>query len=697
MKCIALALPCALLLALCSCQHPEPTAAVPSTAIAATPAIEAPLGFLRAQGREIVDEEGRRVELRGCNIGSWLLIEPWMLDIADQADIKCEKDIWDLIEKRFGREAKLDLIKTYRGSFFTEDDVARIRKTGMNCLRVPIWWRAVSDPEFGGDMDYLDRCVRWCARNGVYAILDLHGAPGGQSSGADITAERTDGGLWKQEVFKVQTIDWWKTVAGRFKDEPAVMGYDLINEAFTAPYNDLMDMYGRLYEAIRGVDPRHILIIEDGLLGFYRMPRPAERGWTNVVYSFHYYPQTPEEGLKAEGTTLPAFNRAALQFDVPVLVGEFNTLLVERGGVDKFMRYREVFDFYGWAWTFWSFKKIEQSRDTIWGLVGYCDARVIPELQTASLEEIRQSFGKLRTENLGENELLGAALGASRRWADTAPLPLQGARWLDLRDASLNRAKGGDLRMEWGWTPPNAGYWKKGDTISWYVDVEADGVWEFGLHMANNGDGNRAQVWIDGVHAVDASLPNTKGWRAYRDASVGHFRLAKGPHTVEFGQADDAGAFINLRGAWIRPSSSAAMEPDGRAIWLKPGRGMILAKNSPIRVEWMNDPPNIGYWDSGAKASWAVTLPRNGRYQVQPTYSANNPKTVLKILVDDQPALSQHLAGTGGWHTFRSSDMGQVEIPAGTHTLSAIWQTPAQEGAGNMQGIYLAIQEPAAP
>ena len=38
------------------------------------------LGFLRADGTRLVDEKTRQpVVLKGCNLGNWLMIEPWML------------------------------------------------------------------------------------------------------------------------------------------------------------------------------------------------------------------------------------------------------------------------------------------------------------------------------------------------------------------------------------------------------------------------------------------------------------------------------------------------------------------------------------------------------------------------------------------------------------------------------------------
>ena len=133
------------------------------------------MNFLHTRGRYVVDEQDRVVRLRGCNIGNWLLLEPWMICADHQAGCGSEKEIWDIVSARFGKQAKLDLIKAHRTSFFTEDDVERIASMGLNCVRLPIWWRAIADPEYGGDMAWVDRCVDWCGRHGIYVLQIIHG------------------------------------------------------------------------------------------------------------------------------------------------------------------------------------------------------------------------------------------------------------------------------------------------------------------------------------------------------------------------------------------------------------------------------------------------------------------------------------------------------------------------------------------
>ena len=41
------------------------------------------LPFLTSENTDFVNEKGEKVILKGCNLGSWLNLEMWMMDIKD--------------------------------------------------------------------------------------------------------------------------------------------------------------------------------------------------------------------------------------------------------------------------------------------------------------------------------------------------------------------------------------------------------------------------------------------------------------------------------------------------------------------------------------------------------------------------------------------------------------------------------------
>lgn len=697
----------AVFLAACSMQTaPEPEkSAAPSVTdaervpLAAVPAPSArePVRFLHAEGRRIVDSGGQAVELRGGNIGGWLLLEPWIAGLDFQQGVETEKELWDIIEKRFGEAAKLDLIKTYRASFFNESDVKQIAELGLNCIRIPVWWRAISDPAYGGDIAWLDNCIRWCSRNGVYAIIDLQGAPGGQAKESANVGEPADGGqLWKDQKFKNQTIQLWREIANRYKNEPAVAAYDLLNEGTAAPgVGDLLDLYDAIYTEIRRVDSRHMIVMET-VSGFHVLPRPEDMGWTNVVYSFHLYPQWFSEGLQIPAKVLPKLQRIALGYNAPTYMGEFNSITTDRGGADAFLRYREVADYYGWAWTFWTYKAITDNHDINWGLQGYYDERPHPDLNNDPLDVIRLAFSRFDSAYSMTHPLIQSALSAPVRWVpdSSLPKPTRDTIVLPLREAYLLPAEKGSLAVEWGCDIPNAGSWKKGDRAAWKIVAPSNGACEIGLRMANDTDGNTAQVWIDGLRAATAPLANTRGRRNYRDQPLGIYMLAEGRHVIEIGQADDHDRFINLQYAWIKPSAAAATAVAEDEICLTPVNMAPLPAKNAIRVEWMNDPPNFGNWTRGQDILWPISLQRGGRYEVELVYSTPNAGTTFRMSLDGQSILAKSLEPTGEWHKYWTRRIGTVQLGAGDHSLTVGWDVLHDGAVGNLRAIQFIRSNP---
>ena len=689
--------------------------------------------FLRAQGRSVVNEQGSVVQLRGCNIGSWLVIEPWLIGWSMPNELQFEKAVWDILGRRFGEANKLNLIRQFRETFFTREDVRRIADTGMNCLRIPLWWRATDDPAYGGDIDYLDRCIRWCREFGVYAIIDLHGAPGGQSKWA-FAGDPNNAELWKEDDrYRAQTVSWWTNIAARYRDEPAVAGYDLLNEANDAPVSLLMSFYDRLYKAVRAVDPRHLLIIEDGVHGFFRIPHPAQMGWSNVMYSFHYYAPTPLDGLEADAMTFLKYNRSAVYYDVPVLVGEFNSMDLQHGGADMFRRYTEVFDYYGWAWTFWTYKRVGDNADQLWGLYGYNNLYPNINLQTDSMEDIASSFKRMETSKTTVNPLLQFVLKHDLRrlkipsdakvkmltpndayimrqhparvripWGagvDNVIYRRDGRRiaWpftvetnttyeLYLRPEHVKKDNG--IRLEWAYDLPDIQYWGRQDRVAWPVSIDSGGTYELGLMVAHIRSDNEMEVWVDGVRVLKGVVKNpSRDWARYEARSLGLLDLKAGRHVIELARGNDAEPFVNLRYATLTPVAGKAAGLDEEGVRLDALTMDIPRTDSPLCIQWMDDPSAIGFWRSGEKATWNIVLQKGGRYTGRVTYASPNKDTVITVLVDGSPATRVKLPSTGDWWEFETVPVEALSLLPGSHEIALLWEGSNPDGCGNLSDV----------
>ena len=151
-----------------------PSALRPPSALAGT-------GILRGKGRHFVDATGTEIPLRGANLGSWIVLEGWMTEFAGATDSTTRT----LFTERFPGtpDAPQKLMDTYQQHFITEADFRQMRALGINLVRLPFYDRFFESDAAPGvyrpeAFALLDRTLEAAARQGVYVILDFHGAPG---------------------------------------------------------------------------------------------------------------------------------------------------------------------------------------------------------------------------------------------------------------------------------------------------------------------------------------------------------------------------------------------------------------------------------------------------------------------------------------------------------------------------------------
>ncbi|MBS1577201.1 MAG: cellulase family glycosylhydrolase, partial [Bacteroidetes bacterium] len=150
-----------------------------------------------------------------------------------------------------------------------------------------------------------DSLLSWCKANGMYLILDLHAAPGGQGNDLNISdRDPSKPSLWESEANQQKTIAFWKKLAERYANEPHIAAYDILNEpnwGFENPANDknglqesknepLKKLYLAITTAIRAADKKHIIIIEgNGWGNNYKGMLDGGLWDDNIVLSFHKY------------------------------------------------------------------------------------------------------------------------------------------------------------------------------------------------------------------------------------------------------------------------------------------------------------------------------------------------------------------------------------------------------------------------
>jgi endoglucanase len=403
------------------------------SAVFARAASAPPLSMLHADGTRVVDADGRPVVLRGCNLGNWLVIETWMLDLskeaADQAEIR------RIFTERFGADEAQRLLELYRAGYITDRDFDEIAKFHFNLIRLPFEYSILQSDEPPYDLKpdpfhWLDRAVEMAERHGMFVILDLHGAPGRQSkehhtgqAGVNQLFAHSDAG----RTFRDRTAKLWRAIAEHYRDRPTIAAYDLLNEPWgdykTDLRDDLRQLTPRLVDAIRATGDKHIVLLP-GMLGhgvtFYG-DVIKQRGWTNVGFTDHYYPglfgspKTLESHANLLMRTMPEVQRFLDQQRAPFLVGEFNVVSDTVGGSPMMRRYYDEFARRGFMATMWSYK-ILNPRGGVhpdnWYLI--TNAQPIPRLRLKedSKEQIEMFLRSLADMPLAVDEELRNALTA---------------------------------------------------------------------------------------------------------------------------------------------------------------------------------------------------------------------------------------------------------------------------------------------
>jgi len=270
-----------------------------------------PLGVLKIDGTKIVGADGKPVLLRGAGLGGHLNMENFITGYPGH-----ENDMRKAVKKVLGQEKYDFFFDKFLEYFFTEKDAEFFASLGLNCIRIPFNYRHFEDDLNPGvynerGFKWLDRIINICGHYGIYTILDLHAAPGGQNVDWHCDTGVHRALFWEHIEFQNRAIALWEKLAERYKGNTWVAGYNPLNEPTDEEHTRVLDWYARAEKAIHAVDPDHILFWDGntfaGDFSHFGDPLPGS------VYSIHDYsnygfPQneayegTPEQKAKLESS-----------------------------------------------------------------------------------------------------------------------------------------------------------------------------------------------------------------------------------------------------------------------------------------------------------------------------------------------------------------------------------------------------------
>ncbi|SDR87160.1 cellulase family glycosylhydrolase [Christiangramia echinicola] len=267
-------------------------------------------GFLKVEGKNIVNDKDENVVLRGFGLGGYMLQEGYMLKVPFSGQ---QYVFREHVQELIGNDKTEEFYSSWRKNFMQKQDVDSLKKWGFNSIRLPMHYNLFTlpvedEPEKGKNtwleegFKLTDQLVSWCRDNEIYLILDMHATPGGQGHDVNISdRDPSKASLWESKDNREKLTALWVKLAERYKDEPVIGAYDLINEpnwTFEEGKNKngtedsqnvlLWDYQKKLTEAIREIDNNHIIIIEGN--GWGNNYNGLIDLWDdNLVMSFHKY------------------------------------------------------------------------------------------------------------------------------------------------------------------------------------------------------------------------------------------------------------------------------------------------------------------------------------------------------------------------------------------------------------------------
>jgi chitinase len=300
-----------------------------ATVIEGNPGGGAAPGWLSTSGNQIVDSAGHSVQIAGVN---WFGFESstfaphglWTRGYKDMMD--------QMVDLGFN---------TIRLPFSSEMLHTNAAPNGIDFGKNP-------DLQGLSALQIMDKIVDYAGEIGLKIILDHHRSNAG--------AGTSENGLWYNSQYtQAAWINDWKMLAGRYADDPAVIGADLHNEPYNGTWggggtNDWALAAETAGNAIGAVNANWLIFVEG--VGTYNgqnywwggnlmgvRDRPIDLALDNkLVYSAHDYPNSVYEQPWFQGADFPA--NLPAKFDqmwgyiyregiAPVWIGEFGTKLVD--------------------------------------------------------------------------------------------------------------------------------------------------------------------------------------------------------------------------------------------------------------------------------------------------------------------------------------------------------------------------------
>lgn len=401
---------------------------------------------VNVRGTHFETRTGRQVLLRGVAIGGWMNMENFITGYPSTETLQRRA-----LRRALGEEGYQRFFDVFLDVFYADDDAALLASLGFNCVRLAVNYHHFEDDMAPFEMKeegfrLLDRAIERSARHAVYSIIDLHSLPGGQNQHWHSDNATHWASFWDHKHFQDRVVHLWEVMARRYRDNPWVAGYNLVNEPGDARGRAIWPFYQRLYEAVRAIDGDHVLFLDGNR--YATDFSVFQEVWPNTVYACHDYALAgfPDSGDYPGVSRGHFVDRAAVEQQflrrtefmrttgTPIWVGEFGPVYTGDVARDE-MRYHlladqlEIYAEHQASWSLWTYKDI--------GLQGLVHAhpespymaRVRPVLEA----KLRLGADAWGSTDVGVRHILGPIEETfAKEFPEFQPFPFGQRAWIAL-------------------------------------------------------------------------------------------------------------------------------------------------------------------------------------------------------------------------------------------------------------------------